>query len=185
MKTVGTKKTLQGNLKKRKLLYEADGVTEDIFGSDDGGRELARVDHLVSAPLVKDEEIEQYIQTLVNRCRREQFPLFRLENKRSLEIFIDELSNVFEFARGRLLIGNDTYEYLLEGWESECIAESVVKIRDWNNDEYLYGIVYDKHADLVKTDFLNRYKKVKIVIDDVREGSQFGISVVVAKIVEE
>ena len=97
---------------------------------------MATISHLNSAPLVMDKEIEQYIQSLMNWSGHERFPPIRLENKRSLEKFIDELSNLFEFGRGRLLIGKDTYEYLLEGWESECIADDVRKERkNWEKED--------------------------------------------------
>lgn len=135
---------------------------------------------------VKDREIEDYIQSLLDINTSNGMLPIRLAYKRSITKFIDALADRFEFAKGGIYVGDHFYEYLIEGWESICIEKDVEREKgDWDDYDYLYALVDEKHNMVVQTDFLDRYKKVELIIDELRDGSQYGLSVILAKIVKE
>ena len=78
----------------------------------------------------------------------------RLPDEKSVIKYINKLANETEFIRGEILPKKYRYVYLIEGLESICIEDVVYQENgDWEDMEYLNGIVRKKHFEILKTDF--------------------------------
>ncbi len=97
--------------------------------------------------------------------------------------YVDKLAQENEFAKGWAYAGDKAYKFLIEGWEDFCLEEVVKKEKgDWEDAEYLYGLVNDLHEEIVRTDFISKYPGAKVIRSDVIDGAQWGVSVIVARI---
>ena len=102
---------------------------------------------------------------------------------REILCHINELLEVTEFARGEIKTPFYRYIYLIEGWEAECIAEQIMKEDgDWDDDEYIYEMIRDKHDEVFEVEFVNRYRNFEVLRNEVVDGCQFGVSVIVIKV---
>lgn len=97
--------------------------------------------------------------------------------------YIDDLLKETEFAEGEIRTPAYKYIYLIEGWESECIAEDVIKENgDWEDNGYIYELVENKHNQIFVKEFANRYGNFEVIRNEIIDGCQFGISVIVIRV---
>ena len=87
------------------------------------------------------------------------------------------------YEHSAILVRSHVYTYLIEAWEAICLEEYVdEESGDWDDDEYLYDLTYYLHNCLVDTDFRTPFPSCEIVNSELVEGAQFGVSVIVGKI---
>ena len=97
--------------------------------------------------------------------------------------YIDNLLKETEFAEGEIRIPAYKYIYLIEGWESECIAEDVIKENgDWEDNDYIYELIENKHDQIFIEEFADRYGNFEVIRNEIIDGCQFGISVIVIRV---
>jgi hypothetical protein len=104
-------------------------------------------------------------------------------NNRELLTAIEDLAADHDFAQGSLWFGNAEYKYLIETWFPDCI-EGIVREEngDWEDDEYLYGVVQDMHEQLIKTEFED--KGYEVLHSAITEAEGLGKSIVVTRAIE-
>ena len=110
----------------------------------------------------------------------------RFKNEESVIKYVNRLTKSTEYDKGMVSTKEHDYVYLIEGWEAICIEDDVIEENgDWQNSEYLSDLVLDKHRKIFQTDFQQAYKNFVVLIDDLRDGSQFGVSVIVVRLNRE
>ena len=107
----------------------------------------------------------------------------RLPDEKSVIKYINKLANETEFIRGEILPKKYRYVYLIEGLESICIEDVVYQENgDWEDMEYLNGIVRKKHFEILKTDFEEIYQNFDVIINEIRDALQYGLSVILIRL---
>ncbi|MEK6809012.1 MAG: hypothetical protein AABY14_04965 [Nanoarchaeota archaeon] len=107
----------------------------------------------------------------------------RLPDEKSVIKYINKLANETEFIRGEILPKKYRYVYLIEGLESICIEDVVYQENgDWDEMEYLNGIVRKKHFEILKTDFEEIYQNFDVIINEIRDALQYGLSVILIRL---
>jgi len=97
--------------------------------------------------------------------------------------YIDNLLKETEFAEGEIRTPAYKYIYLIEGWESECIAEDITKKNgDWEDNDYIYELIENKHDQIFVEEFADKYDNFEVIRNEIIDGCQFGISVIVIRV---
>ncbi|MBL7074330.1 hypothetical protein ISS37_03710 [candidate division KSB1 bacterium] len=104
-------------------------------------------------------------------------------NEEGILNHINKLLDETKFARGEVRTPFYRYVYLIEGWEAECIAEQMIKENgDWDDDEYIYEMIGNKHDEVFEVEFVNKYGDFEVLRNEIVDGCQFGVSVIVVKV---